>query len=230
MKIERVLVTIFLAALGLWLLKRTACNGCGLNFGNGIKGSGHVITEDRSVGDFSEIEATAVIDIILRQSDVAAVKIEADDNLIGEIKTEVDGNRLKISMPKNFRLNSHSSLKAFITVKNLEELTVTGVSKVTCESQLALDRFKLNFTGVGGVNLRGTCNDAELRNTGVGDIDALDFVCKNLEIKNSGTGDVKCRADNELTIKNTGVGDVEYTGSAVLKEVSSTGVGKVVKI
>ena len=229
MKIERVLTTVFLLALAFWLLKKTACHGC-YNFGSGIKGSGHVITEDRPVGDFTEIEATAVIDIILRQGDAASVKIEADDNLMQNIKTDVSHGRLEISMPKNFRLGGNSTIKAYITIKNLEELEVTGVSQVTCESQLALDRFKLNFTGVGGCSLRGTCNDAELRNTGVGDVDALDFVCKNLSVKNSGTGDVKCRADNELMIQNSGVGDVEYTGSAVIKEVSSTGVGKVKKI
>ncbi len=230
MKIERVIAYIFLATLAFWLLRRSACNGCNFNFGPGLKGSGKVVSEDRPVADFSAIEATAVIDIILRQGGSEGLKIEADDNLISEIKTEVAGGRLKISMPKNFKINSTSGIKAFITVKNLEELEVTGVSTVTCESQLALDHFKLNFTGVGDVTLRGTCNDAELRNTGVGDVEAVDFVCKNLKIRNSGTGDVRCRADGELSIQNSGVGDVEYAGAATVTEVSSTGVGKVKKI
>ena len=229
MKLERVLVYVFLFALAFWLLKRTACHGCHFGFG-GFRGSGHVVSEDRSVGDFSAIEATAVIDIILRQGESTSLKIEADDNILPKIETENEDGRLKISMPKNFQLGKSTSLKAFITIKNLDELEVTGVSKITCESPLVLDHFKLNFTGVGDVNLRGSCNDATFSNTGVGDVDAVDFVCKNLQIENSGTGDMRCRADVELSIENSGVGNVEYAGTATLKSVSSTGVGHVKKI
>ncbi len=228
MKLERVLLYVFAFSLLFWLLKRSSCHGCHFNMG-GEKGSGHIIGEDRSVDDFSSVEATAVIDIVLKQGEQNAVRIEADDNLIAKVKTEVSGGRLEISMPDNFRLGK-SSIKAFLTVKTLDELEVTGVSQVSCDGPLALDRFKLNFTGVGGVKLQGTCNDATIHSTGVGDVEAADFVCKNLEVENTGTGDVRCRADGELSIENSGVGDVEWSGSAVLKNVSSTGVGKVKKI
>jgi Putative auto-transporter adhesin, head GIN domain len=229
MKIERVLMYIFFIALAVWLFGKRGCNGC--NFiSKGVSGNGQVTSQNRELTAFSEVEVTAVIDVVLNQGEKSAVRIETDDNLQEIVKTEVSNGRLKISMPDRINVKNKVKLIAFVTVKTLDELKITGVCDVTCGSPLILDKFKFQFTGVGNAELKGSANEARFENTGVGDLNALEFICQKLITQNTGVGDLKCRAEVELSLENTGVGDIEYTGNASIKAISSTGVGKIRKI
>jgi hypothetical protein len=229
MKIERVLIYVFFIALAVWLFGKHGCNGC--NFiTKGVSGNGNVTSQDRNLADFSEVEVSAVIDIVLNQGEKSAVRIETDDNLQEIIKTEVSNGRLKISMPDHFSLKNKTKLTAFVTIKTLEKLEITGVCDVKCASPLVLDKFNFQFTGVGDAELKGSANDATFENTGVGNVNAVEFVCQKLSAQNTGVGDLKCRAEVEISLENTGVGDIEYAGNAVIKSVNSSGVGKVKKI
>src|ERR1700720_4989753 len=63
---------------------------------SGIRGNGHVITEQRTVGDFSEIDAGGALEIEWRNGP-PALSITTDENLLSHIDTKIIGKRLRIS-------------------------------------------------------------------------------------------------------------------------------------
>lgn len=233
MRIERVFGWIFFLLLGFWLLQKMACSGChdgGFGFGRGEKGSGNIVSQPRAVGPFSEIEVNGVIDVRLRQGSESAVEIRTSDNLQQGVLTEIRGNRLVISMKDDFRYHDSGEMKAIVTVAGLRAVDFTGVGHLSCETPIVCDRFSLNFSGVGSMELQGTCHDATFQNTGTGSLDAGRFICKKVELDNTGVGSARVHADEEITINATGVGSVEWSGTAQVRQQNSSGIGSIKKV
>ena len=50
-----------------------------------------------------------------------------------------------------------------------------------------------------------------------------------VNVVNSGVGSVSVYATQELSMTNSGVGSITYSGDAVIKNINSSGVGKIRK-
>lgn len=230
MRIERVFGWIFFVFLGLWLLQKMACSGCDFVFGGGEKGSGNIVNQARAADPFAEIEVDGVIDVVLRQGSASAVEIRTSDNLQHGVLTEVKNGRLTISMKDHFRFNNSGEMKAIVTVADLKAIQFTGVGHLSCETPIVCDRFSLDFSGVGSVDLEGSANEAFFQNTGTGSLHAGRFICKKLELENTGVGSARVHADEEISIDATGVGSVEWSGTAQIKQQNSSGIGGIKKL
>ena len=55
--------------------------GCREIAGERVRGSGHIITENRTASGFSSIEVSGAIDVYIKQDPTTSVKVEADDNI-----------------------------------------------------------------------------------------------------------------------------------------------------
>ncbi len=75
---------------------------CGNTIFNGIKGNGNVQTEKRSITEkFTKISVSRGIQVIVEQSNIIFVEVEADQNLLSHITTKVENGILLISSDKN---------------------------------------------------------------------------------------------------------------------------------
>ncbi len=73
-----------------------------------IKGSGHVVSEERKVDDFTKIEVKKGLDCEVIQTDEFKVVVIADDNLQEGITTQVENGTLVISS----KYNNYSNVKS----------------------------------------------------------------------------------------------------------------------
>ncbi len=87
------------------------------------EGSGHVITQKRNVGSFKKITASEGSEVEIRKG-TSGVSVEADDNIIDLVETDVDGNTLQIGL-KDHTSVSNVHIKVYVTA---EELTGVNVS------------------------------------------------------------------------------------------------------
>ena len=62
----------------------------------GVRGSGNVVTETREVSGFDSIHVDYPARVLISQGSAETLKIEAEDNLLPGLKTEVGGNELQI--------------------------------------------------------------------------------------------------------------------------------------
>jgi hypothetical protein len=64
--------------------------------GPGERGSGNDVTETRKVSDFDTVNVSYPAQVLIRQGSAESLQIEAEDNLLPNLKTEVKNGTLEI--------------------------------------------------------------------------------------------------------------------------------------
>ena len=82
--------------------------------------------EKRNVGDFTKIAFRIPGELYLRQGNSNSVEIEGTKDVLSIVKTEIDGSTLKIHSPTKWNWSKTDKAKVYITVQNLEGVSVSG--------------------------------------------------------------------------------------------------------
>jgi hypothetical protein len=151
------------AGFTLVFLTLVSLSGCEI-FMDQIVGSGNRITEERQVKRFDAIEVGYSFDVIIEKGDNPGVLIEADDNLIQHIFTEVHGKTLKISSEARFRLAG--KIKVFITYDKLEQIKLSGAAELQSEDVVEANDFSISLSGASKASLQLQANDLEVKLSG----------------------------------------------------------------
>lgn len=185
-------------------------NSCTV-IGDTIKPSKNNITRDYKVKEFNQIDATTVGDIFYTQvaDGKSSVQIYGPDNFVKMVQVSVKDGTLLLTMEKH---NQIRNAKLKITISSPE-----------------LNR--INFKGVGDVNIEQSFNTAELNieSKGVGDIKIMDLTCEKLDVNSMGVGNVKLKGKAQsANLSSKGVGDIEAEElEATHIEANSKGVGDI---
>lgn len=212
-----------------------------------ITGSGNQISADRSVGEFSRIETSGSIKAILKQGSTNAVRITADDNILKEIDTYVEGKTLVVELDGNFC--DAGPITVYITSKQFEGVDASGAVEIVSDGKLNVNDFDLDLSGSSKVSLtinarnvktsssgaseialRGQAGSHELDLSGSTSVDALDFVVGRYRIDTSGASESKINVLNELSISASGSSDVQYRGNPTKIQNSESGASSLKKI
>jgi len=196
---------------------------------NCIHGSGHQVSEDRKVGEFSRISISGGYKVILKQDSSFSIKITGDDNLMKYIKTNLEGDKLRIYNKKNF-CNS-GQIVVNIGVKNLEQIKASGAVEVESDGKLVTKDLNIDLSGATKVtldlnaanvttsgsgatelNLKGQATSHNIDISGVGHVYALDFIVGSCDIESSGAGHCEVNVLNNLNVHSSGASEVKYKG------------------
>ncbi|WP_333695971.1 head GIN domain-containing protein [Flavobacterium sp.] len=94
-----------------------------------IKGSGNVIQVERTLNEeIQSIEVKRGMTVVIEQTPSNTIRIEADDNLIEYIETEITHGNLVVTTTKNTRTKNPKIVK--IGVKNLNAIRTSSGSEV----------------------------------------------------------------------------------------------------
>ena len=191
----------------------------------GVRGSGVRKTEKRDLPAFTSIETTGAFEVEVTCQKAASFEIEADDNLLPLIDTEVKGGVLRVTTTKHY--SSRGSIVLRIAIPNLESVRSTGAGKFHI-LDLKNDAFRIDSTGAATVVAEGQSKSVEISSTGAGKIDAHNLRANKANVRVTGAAGVEVNAIDELDVTVSGVGRVTYSGSPkVTKHVS--GAGQVTK-
>lgn len=118
-----------------------------------IVGSGNVKTETRTInGEFNAIKVDNGLDLVVVQSDQVSVVVEADDNLLPEIKTKLEGKTLVITTDYNSYTNV-SSKKVTVKLPKIAKIEAERGSSVNSEGTLTSEDLDLNTSGGSQMNI-----------------------------------------------------------------------------
>jgi hypothetical protein len=202
-----------------------ACTNC-ICANKGLKGSGHVIKEIRQAKSFNQINIDGIFNIYLSQGEKEAIEVEADDNLLEYVKTDINNSVLSIDFTYSKGIEKSTELNIYITVTDINQLELEGIGNVSCLTDLHLNKLKLINSGIGSINLKGKASEVYIKNSGIGKIKATEFEVAYLKVKASGVGSVRVNATKEISVNLSGVGNVYYTGEPKLKDINMSGIGK----
>ncbi len=192
------------------------------NFSIGrAKGSGNIVSETRDLRDFKAIEVGGVFHVeVVAQKDFS-VQVEADDNLLEHIKTEVHNGVLEISTSR--KMKSHNGLKIKITAPDIERLEVSGVAKISV-ADLKNAGLRINTSGASKINLSGETDKLIVEVSGASNIEAETLKTREAAVESSGASKVSVFATESLRADASGASRITYTGGAtdVVKKTSGT--------
>ncbi len=195
-----------------------------------IYGKGEVISEKRAVKGFDAIEVSSAFDIELTQGDSETLVIEAQENVMEHVRTEVFGGKLKIYIKGNLRKVKH--LKAYISFKMLREISLSGACDLKGMNKFELKDIEFDLSGATEVDvnldateividgsgasdiiLRGQANNMEIDVSGASEINTLDLEVDEVVVDASGASTIKVYAKTELRVEASGATTVRYKGS-----------------
>jgi len=109
-----------------------------------VDGSGNIITQTRTTADFKRIAASHGFEVEVKTGPAIEVVIEADDNVMKYVETEVNGDLLKIGIKDHVTL-SDAHLKAYITAPQINGIKASSAADVIVKDLLK-NSGKLTFS------------------------------------------------------------------------------------
>lgn len=111
-----------------------SCNA-NLNIGDGIDGSGNVVTEKRTIeSPFSKIDASTGVEVIVEQGTPTEVEVEIDDNLQQYIVTRVENGTLIVKIDHN--INTTESAIVRVQTNTIDGLQATSGASIKSKKGL----------------------------------------------------------------------------------------------
>lgn len=188
-----------------------------------INGSGNVTSESRDVRSFDEVELRGVGNLSIRQTGSESLTVEAEENVLPKIGTEVENDRLIIGPEPNTSVQTNDPINYVLTVKDLHALKLSGAGNIDAED-IGTDKLGINISGSGAVQISGRADSQEVEISGAGAYRAEDLESKEAKIGVSGSGSAIVNASEALDAKVSGAGSVEYIGDPTIeKDVSGAG-------
>ncbi|HLO73584.1 MAG TPA: head GIN domain-containing protein [Flavobacterium sp.] len=118
----------------LIVLTLTSCNA-NLNLGNGVDGSGNIITEKRTINEnFDKISSSTGVTVIVEQGTPTDIEVETDDNLMQYVITKVENGTLIVKIEGN--INTMSSIDVRVKMNSIVGLEASSGSSITSKNTL----------------------------------------------------------------------------------------------
>ncbi|NMH29335.1 GIN domain-containing protein [Flavobacterium silvaticum] len=201
---------------------------CNLNIKE-ITGSGKIVSETRNVGgQFTKVVAKNGLDVVIVQSDVVSVVVEADDNLQPHIKTEVKGNTLEIfceynsfinvgakkitvKMPKIEGLSSESGVM-LTTMGSLrsEDLDLESSSGSTLKGEFEADDLTADSSSGSNMELSGKAIKYDASSSSGSHIESGELIANEVRAEASSGSSMVVHPVIELIGKASSGGSVQY--------------------
>ncbi|MBU6262014.1 MAG: DUF2807 domain-containing protein [Bacteroidetes bacterium] len=204
--------------------------------------------EDRNLAGFTSINVSNAFDVYISQGTEDAVGVSADSqDATKNIKTHVSGGVLYISFENKGWWNwKNNKLKAYITVKNLEKLTVSGACNVSfvdaitsnnlhisvsgasdIKGSVKVNSLKVGASGASNISLSGKATNTDFNVSGACSIKSLDLVTDNSTIVASGASNVKLTINQYLKANVSGASDIRYKGTVSRFETRTSGASDI---
>jgi len=213
----RPLLTLKLATLASLALVMLLLSGCRWV---GVKGDGDIMTENRSVPNFSQVEADGAFTINWTTGP-AKLTITTDRNLLEYVRTSVADDKLQIDWIKP--LKGTRGIKIDIASPSLSRTTLNGAVRLVA-SNLSGPEFYLEANGASRIALNGNVNAMSGEMNGASRLDAESLVTRAMELSISGAGRADVSVSEALKVEISGAGKVTYAGDPkVSKQISGAG-------
>lgn len=214
-----------------------------------VRGSGKVITENRSVSGFDRVSLSSIGELTLIQGEEESLVIEADDNIMPLITSEVRNGTLYIGLNSTGPLNIDPTqdIKYTLTMTEIAGLEASGAANILSDSitsgelriessgagsiriaQLQADMLQVEISGAGDVEIEGgSVPVQEVSLSGAGSYDSSELQSQEMVMQVSGAGNATVWVTGSLEVEMSGAGNLEYYGAPQLSsEISGAGTVK----
>jgi len=208
-----------------------------------VHGNGNVETDERMVtGNFSEVKGSAGLDVYLTEGSENKIVVEADENLLEIIETDITNGRLNITTKQN--IGRSKSKKVHVTYKKLDEIYASSGADVIGNSVIKSKKIRLDASSGSDIEvevfakevLAETSSGADIHVTGKAtllmassssgsEINAKELIVINCNADASSGANIIVNVKEKLSTEATSGGNIRYYGNptAVSNDASRSG-------
>ena len=169
-----------------------------------ISGEGPVVKKELNIESFTSLGLGVNADVYITKG-AQKVTIEAQQNIIDNIKRNVKGDSWSIEHDKNVK--KHEKITLWISMPTVESLAIGGSGAIISKDAFnGLNNLEFSIAGSGKIEFSGSAD--------------------KLEVSIAGSGNCSIDVDNDLEVSIAGSGDVRYKGSPKISS-SIAGSGNV---
>ena len=211
------------------------------DFGTGKKGNGNITSETREVTEeFTIVSASEGLDVYVTEGDEFEITVEADENIIDLIATDIKNDRLRIHAEQNI---GRATKKIFVTLPDVTGLESSSGSSLNTENKITSDKLEIDASSGANVNIEMEANEVEIdASSGANlnlsgavqtvfvdassgaNINAKKLMSKVCHADASSGGNVSVNVSDDLTADASSGGNISYSGDAkVTKKKSVSG-------
>jgi hypothetical protein len=202
----------------------------------------------REARNFHGIDVSSAIDVYLTQGNEEAVAVSAvDDKWRDRIVVEVKDGILRIGLEKGYKLNfGNKKLKAYVSVKNLDKIDISGACNVRIEGTLKSNDLKvglsgasdlkgkleakkisISLSGASDMTVSGITTDMRISASGASKFRGFELSTDFCNASASGASDIRITVNKELSVHASGASDIDYKGAGVIRDLKTSGASSV---
>lgn len=212
--------------------------------GPGTPGSGNILVETRQVDGFKGLNVEYPAQVFIVQGSVEALKIEAEDNLLPDIKTEVHDATLEIFYKRTGASQISPTKPVIMTliVKDLNEVNFSRAGELIINglktdnlyislkgdgnlkaTEIFAQNFGVRMSGAGNATVVGQVNDLYVSVDGTGNFDGTSLHGKTACVYIRNAGNATLWIDEQLDVKISGAGNIQYYGKPQVTKLINYG-------
>jgi len=194
--------------------------------------------QDYDFRNFQAIEISSAFIVDIEQGDQYKVLAKGDQRDLRDVKIYQNGDKLYIAYEdENLlkRLKDREYLKFKIIVPSLNELELSGASKVYlygfdqermhfdlggaafAKAQVNVDDLEIDLSGASEMELTGSGREMNVDISGASHLNAYDYEVKTAKVEAHGASSAKVYVTEELDIEETLASSVKYRGDATVR-------------
>lgn len=210
---------------------------------------GEIVKQEKPiVGNFSKLKVSNAINVIVTMDDKESVVVEANEKVMSHIEVKQIGAELSLSIANPPRNWNTCNVNIYIKAKNLEDIDISGASKLTVANVLKTNKLKLDISGASYATMSVNTpimeaqivGASKLELTGNAGISAMEvlgasnvklngrFEGENMEMKVLGASSLNAHQVKINMINTTisGASKVNFQGIATTCELDLSGASK----
>ncbi len=232
-----------LTKITVLLLVLFTTSSCFMEGITGIKGNRNVVSEDRTISnDFDVIKVQQGINLYLTQGNSTELNVEADENIIDLLITEVKNNELKVYFEKNvYRAKARN---VYLTTNTISKIKTSSGASVKSENTLQIrtldldsssgssikiyvnaDEISSEASSGANIDIYGKTESFSANASSGSSIDADELKSIDAYAKASSGAHINVNVTGKLTANASSGGDIDFEGNptSVNKDTSSGG-------
>ena len=212
---------------------------------NGMRGSGNIIKETRQLAEINSVSVSGSIKVDVKTGMVPLLTVEADDNIMPYVVTNVSDKNLSIKL-KGINNLSNATIHIYLVVPILNKISTSASAEVR-SSEAITNSDKISFTASSGslinvnvdaptisadgssgaeIILKGRTKNLTAESSSGSNVSLFSLQAENASASASSGAKISVFGSVQIKAKASSGGNVNYKGGAqsVEKNVSSGGL------
>ncbi len=189
----------------------------------GIRGNRVITADQRTIGQFTNLEASGAFKIEWRSGPPTLI-ITTDQNLLRHIESDVRGNTLHLQTTEH--LAPSHGIKVLVSSPTLNGVQFHGAIRFSA-NQLSGQNFFIESEGASKIILDGKVDELTAGMTGASRLDAEALQTQKTELSLTGASRAEVTVSDVLKVSITGAGKVIYSGNPRSVQKSISGAGSI---